>query len=52
MKDAFAKYIMIKIIFENLVDKDKSVSIHHKKLRSPAMEIYKVHRDIFIRNFK
>ena len=32
--------------FENLLDKDKSVSIHHKNLRRNAMELYKVHSDI------
>ena len=32
--------------FENLLDKDKSVSIHHKNLRSLAIEIYKVGRGI------
>ena len=32
--------------FENLLDKDKSVSIHHKNLRSLAIEMYKVHRGI------
>ena len=28
---------------ENLLDKDKSVSTHHKNLRSLAIEMYKVH---------
>ena len=32
--------------FENLLDKYKSVSIHHKNLRSFAIEMYKVHRGI------
>ena len=32
--------------FENLLDKDKSVSIHDKNLKSLAIEICKVHRDI------
>ena len=35
-----------KSYFENLLDKDKSVSIHHKNLRSLAIEIYKVGRGI------
>ena len=32
-----------KSYFENLLDKDKSVSTHHKNLRSLAIEMYKVH---------
>ena len=32
--------------FENLLDKDKSVSIHHKNLRSLVIDMYKVHRGI------
>ena len=32
--------------FENILDKDKSVSIHHRNFRSLAIEMYKVHRDI------
>ena len=32
--------------FENLLDKDKSVSIHHENLRSLTIEMYKVHRGI------
>ena len=32
--------------FENLLDKDKSVSIHHKNLRSLAIKMCNVHRGI------
>ena len=32
--------------FENLLDKDKSVSIRHKNRRSLAIEMYKVYRGI------
>ena len=35
-----------KSTFENLSGKDKSVSIHHKNLRSVAIEMYRVHRGI------
>ena len=28
--------------FENLLDKDKSVSMHHKNIRSLAIEMYEV----------
>ena len=35
-----------KLSVENLLDKDKSVSIHHKNLRSLAIEMYNVHRVI------
>ena len=35
------KYNDKKSYFENLLDKDKSVSIHHKSLRSLAIEMYK-----------
>ena len=31
---------------ENLLNKDSSASIHHKHLRSLAIKIFKVHRDI------
>ena len=29
--------------FQNLLDKDKSVSIHHKNLRCLAMKMYRIH---------
>ena len=32
--------------FDNLLNKDKSVSIHHKNLRSLAFKMYKIHRGI------
>ena len=32
--------------FKNLLDKDKSVSIHHKNLRSLGIEMCNVHRGI------
>ena len=32
--------------FENLLDKDKSVSKHHKNFRSLAIKLYKIHRGI------
>ena len=35
-----------KSYFENLLDKDKSVSIPHRNLRSLAIDMYKVHRGI------
>ena len=33
--------------FENLLDKKKYVSIHHRTLRSLAIEMYKVHCGIY-----
>ena len=35
-----------KLSFENLLDKDKSASIHHENLGSLVIEMYKVHRGI------
>ena len=48
MKDAFAQYIRTKIrsSFENLLDKERTVSIHHRNLWSLAIEMYKAHRGI------
>ena len=45
MKDAFT-YNDKKSSFENLLNKGKSVSIHHKNLRHLGIEMHKVHRDI------
>ena len=33
-------------LFENLIDKDESVSIHHKNLRRLMYKMYKTHRGI------
>ena len=32
--------------FENLIDKDKSVSIHHRNFKRLAIEMYEVHPGI------
>ena len=37
---------ILKSSFDNLLDKDKSVSIHHKIFRSLAIEMCTVHCDI------
>ena len=39
-------YFILKSSFDNLLNKDKSVSIHHKNFRSLAIEIRTVHCDI------
>ena len=46
MKDAFDWFIMKKLLHEELLWKDRSVSIHHKSIQTLVTEMYKVKNEL------